>query len=903
MIISTVTIAENEHNLSTLDASIRDSIFNAVKANDVNTVKEWLDAGGNVNAVDKWGQNILLRACIDNAYDVAKLSLEYDAEINCLDYNNNTPLMMATYANNIQLIQFLLMNGADLNAVNCAGKSSLHEAVKFNYIETTKALVESGAEIESRDTLYQTPIFYALSPDHIEILELLINSGANIFATDINGRTLLHAAASINNTEAIELLIEHGLDIKAEDNKGLTPLEYAWSCDYIIAPFGRCFDFMSDRYTRIYSWSGYEAFRLLIQHGADITRIDWRKPEQLIRLVQYDAPDLVLIALENGASVNAKDSDFLRTPLHQSAAFNTVENARLLIEKGAVIDIENNNGETPLITAIQYKSIDVASLLIEFGADIIFLTEPPDSSVMPIWGWEFWNIHRPIEWAVSRNSPEIVNLLIGAGVGISKETVSNNSLLHYASRFNYQEIITLLIQAGINVDTKDSSGRTPLYLVVNNRPVRYEAARILLEHGADPNFYYNSETLLHTAVTEQDTILASLLIDFGANVNTVNRIGFTPLFYAVFIDNVSIASRLISNGADPFVIDRGGSGLLHYASRYLSYETAKLLIEAGLDVNSKDNNGYTPIFWLNNEQSYRDRVRNNSRSEAFAKLLVENGADWDISAMGKSLFETVFSRNCYPFASWLYDQGVDYHCYDKNGYNLLMRFASSMNQNAETVKLLLEYGENPNAFNNFHETALLLASKQHSYWQVNPELFKALIENGADVNLADTLNQTPLYHLVYNNHEEAVELLLQAGADPNIANLNGRVPIHHSTSSRDVKITGLLLKYGANLDIRKPYQNKTSLHVAAQDCYFDIAELLLEYGADPNILDDNGNTPLHFAANGSSFPYERGRVIKALLSHGADANKRNKNDEIPLDFARKHKLKEIITLLEENNQE
>jgi len=81
-----------------------------------------------------------------------------------------------------------------------------------------------------------------------------------------------------------------------------------------------------------------------------------------------------------------------------------------------------------------------------------------------------------------------------------------------------------------------------------------------------------------------------------------------------------------------------------------------------------------------------------------------------------------------------------------------------------------------------------------------------------------------------------------------------------------LEVVKLLLEHGADPNV-KNRDGKTPLHNAASEGHLEVVKLLLERGADPNVKDDDGNTPLHNAA-------WRGHleVVKLLLEHGADPN-------------------------------
>jgi ankyrin repeat protein len=127
---------------------------------------------------------------------------------------------------------------------------------------------------------------------------------------------------------------------------------------------------------------------------------------------------------------------------------------------------------------------------------------------------------------------------------------------------------------------------------------RLEILKALAEQKTfDVNFKYRGDSLLHLASMDNDTLLLlQYLLNRGADMEIVNREGYTPLFNAIMEENREAVRLLIDNGANVNAKTlKYGSNPLHVAVLSDSPEIVGMLIDGGTDVNAKDNDGETPL--------------------------------------------------------------------------------------------------------------------------------------------------------------------------------------------------------------------------------------------------------------------------------------------------------------------
>lgn len=192
---------------------------------------------------------------------------------------------------------------------------------------------------------------------------------------------------------------------------------------------------------------------------------------------------------------------------------------------------------------------------------------------------------------------EVLTLLIERGATLEHHTNNGATALTIALQNGNADGAALLISEGASLFTVDGL-HTPLTLVhhaIHKFPEQSGPFRqlqtIMLDKGAHVDVITNKSgwtPLFQAAARQQDqSMLAhmSLLIQLGADINTVDRNGRTPLLVAASMGRVSAMRLLISNYADVDHVDRHGWTALMLAIYYNHQKAVKFLLENGCDVN------------------------------------------------------------------------------------------------------------------------------------------------------------------------------------------------------------------------------------------------------------------------------------------------------------------------------
>lgn len=457
-----------------------------------------------------------------------------------------------------------------------------------------------------------------------------------------------------------------------------------------------------------------------------------------------------------------------------------------------------------LLYAVWNKHTEIANLLLANGCKVNSIKKTP--------------VNSPLHHAARNGEVKLVHMLLDKGAIVDGKNDSGKTPLHNAVISRKMEIVESLLNKGANVNSTNKSDITPLHLAVEFGTK--DILKLLLRSGAnvDAKRQRDGWTHLHIATKSKQIKTAKLLISCGADVNTPDKSGKTPIFYATDNGDLKMTKLLIANKANV----KDNPELLTNAAKEKYREIIEVLLQHGADVNSSDKYGRTALHFT--ALDIRGRL-----SRSLHK-------DPDVKVKGE-------------IAKLLLSRGANVNAETKDGITALC--AAAHNGYANVVKTLLEYNADVNLT---YKTDIPLFSL---FVEESNVVIKTMpVNKGADVNTNERNNMTALHIATHKGHKEVVELLLKGGCKIDSKIRHGITPLHIAVQRGNLEIVKVLLTFGVCIDSKDQF-GATALHIASKKGYSHIVIALLEHGSDITIMNGQNATALKLAEDGIGSFYER----------------------------------------------
>jgi ankyrin repeat protein len=392
-----------------------------------------------------------------------------------------------------------------------------------------------------------------------------------------------------------------------------------------------------------------------------------------------------------------------------------------------------------------------------------------------------------------------------------------------AARAGDIEAVRRAFASGFDPATPDRDGRT-IHQIAKER--RHQAIEMLTREvqGGPIRSGAELEAVQGIASAAQSGDVDALRQRLDARPDLINALagrGFpkaTALHLAALRNQHEAVRLLIARGADLNSREfPDNAAPLHFAAMYGDFETIRLLVEAGADVDGKGDDPEVGVLgWATCFKQVREDV---------AEYLLGHGASlnlWTALALDRTDdVRAMVTRDPALLAARMtrghHRRTPLHHATAKNRLRI--------------VQLLLELGADPNAIDATGATALTTVAQEDA----DPAIASALLAAGARFDFLTAVNT--------QRYGEA-EAMLQD--DPARIGPDGRdtIALHLAVSKRNLNTIRWLLAHGVDVNAKRLMWdcNHTALHMTVESGEMDIARLLLNAGADPNIRDDKFNS-------------------------------------------------------------
>ncbi|CAM4066322.1 Ankyrin repeat [Pedobacter westerhofensis] len=380
---------------------------------------------------------------------------------------------------------------------------------------------------------------------------------------------------------------------------------------------------------------------------------------------------------------------------------------------------------------------------------------------------------------------------------------------------------------------------------------------------------------------------------------------------------------------DMSITSDAAESLYHLAARFADAGAIRFLKEAG-QKPAADKYGNTPLHALTQTRFYFDDPNLDEISAKIydtAEALLEAGINpKKKNDSGKLAYFEAGLLYMYPFLQAMAEAGVRMDFAESGGMNLLHTICDKLGNRKDikgaipavvkTVRILVDKGgidlEDKDVFgttpltyaqrSGVKEVAALISGDEsdiatggmtlhEAVLNRDPEAVAALIKAGNDLNdIDDQYRRTPLMLACEYASEPLVKLLIEGGADLNFRAGSGETAVYYLLTkaisnlgrgmSKNIKevveMLQMLVDNGLDTDASVDNEGNTALNLLCQARFYladlntSLAEVLIDAGADVNLPNQSGITPLmSFAGQGNEMKYG---IAELLLDNSADVN-------------------------------
>lgn len=396
----------------------------------------------------------------------------------------------------------------------------------------------------------------------------------------------------------------------------------------------------------------------------------------------------------------------------------------------------------------------------------------------------------------------LVESLVQSGTSINFRDENGQTPLHYAAEKGFIECMEVLVKHGADLDITDNSGFSPiLWAVIAGQE---GATKRLLDMGADVNsFGADGKSALAWAANLGFSTTTKILINYGASMSaTQNTQQTQPLQEAAASGNLPTVRLLLESGADPNHRDRDGWSAIHWAAEEGHLEIVHLLLEVGANPNAVSSYGTSPLHC----------AANGGHVSIVSLLLLRQADPLKSTCHGwTALHHAAFMGNSHVVQGLLEDDRIRSSASQQDNHGWSVLHLAIHSRDLATVRILLDKSVIAEPQTLFDESGLTA----EEWLDRGPTSHS----QKATSNLAFSKSRccravTSLRQAVVIGNVPMIKLLFKMGHDINGINSGGRTAFYYAAKKRMLSIMDLLLDLGADPNIlpagRKNWEEFTS---------------------------------------------------------------------------------------------
>jgi ankyrin repeat protein len=688
----------------------------------------------------------------------------------------------------------------------------------------------------------------------------LLDAGANPDPT-ANGRTALILAAKKGHLDVVEKLLAEGANPDLPTNNGWTALMWAAEKGHL------------------------DVVEKLLAEGADPDLQDDNGWTALMCAAGSGHADVVEKLLAEGADPDLQDDNGW-TALMCAAGSGHADVVEKLLAEGADPDLPDNNGWTALIEAAGGGHADVVEKLLAKGANQNLktgeqqsymvvpgldgvVTIPPESTAAAI-----ATIARDALAAAEKDTTahkEIMTALSTSEPAAESEAAAAPAASPPSAGPDQTTIDAFILAAAGGKDLSSFWGED----AYNKALLAGRISQDLLRDDGESHDIFRGDTALIAAARHGQTATVTGLLDKGAKPDLQGNNGRTALIEAAGGGHADVVEKLLDKEADPDLPDNYGRTALIKAAGKGHADVVEKLLAKGAKPDLQDDNGWTALIWggghldvvekllaeganLNlpshNGWTALIRAAGGGHADVVEKLLAE-GADQNLKTGEKQSYMVVPGLDGYitiPPKSTALDIATiarDALGKDATAHKEIMTALSTSEPAAKSEAAAAPAASPPSAGpdQDTIDAFILAAAKGEnltSFWKEGA-YNKALLAGRISQDVSDDGRSYEIFR--------GDTALIAAARHGQTATVKG------------------LLDKGAKPDLLDD-NGWTALMWAAEKGHLDVVEKLLAEGADPDLQDDNGWTALMWAAGSG-----HADVVEKLLAEGANPDLQDDN--------------------------